>query len=88
VQATRYGDHYTQRDKEVRAVGSMIGPAVAREEDPTLLTGRGAYVDDIRLPGTVHMAHVRSVSAHARVLSVDTGDAANRPSAAAMRRTG
>jgi carbon-monoxide dehydrogenase large subunit len=60
-------------------VGSMIGAAVVRKEDPALLTGRGAYVDDIRLPGTVHMAYVRSFSAHARVLSVDTGDAANRP---------
>ncbi len=60
-------------------MGSMIGARVVRKEDPALLTGRGAYVDDIRLPGTVHMAFVRSYTAHARILSVDTSDARDRP---------
>ena len=39
-------------------MGSMVGAAVVRKEDPALLTGRGSYVDDLRLPGTVVMAVV------------------------------
>ncbi|GAA3237222.1 molybdopterin-dependent oxidoreductase [Pseudonocardia petroleophila] len=58
-------------------MGSMVGASVVRKEDPALLTGRGTFVDDIRLPGTVHMVFVRSYLAHARILSVDT-DAAQR----------
>ncbi|GAA1866560.1 molybdopterin-dependent oxidoreductase [Pseudonocardia ailaonensis] len=60
-------------------MGSMVGAAVVRKEDPALLTGRGTYVDDIRLSGTVHMAYVRSYLAHARILSIDTAEAAAMP---------
>jgi carbon-monoxide dehydrogenase large subunit len=60
-------------------MGSMVGAAVVRKEDPALLTGRGTYVDDVRLPGTVHMAYVRSYLAHARILSIDTTEAAGMP---------
>jgi carbon-monoxide dehydrogenase large subunit len=60
-------------------MGSMVGAAVVRKEDPALLTGRGTYVDDIRLSGTVHLAVVRSYTAHARIVSIDTSDAADRP---------
>jgi aerobic carbon-monoxide dehydrogenase large subunit len=59
-------------------MGSMVGARVVRKEDPALLTGRGTYVDDIRLPGTVHMAFVRSYAAHARIASVDAQDARGR----------
>ncbi len=60
-------------------MGSMVGAAVVRKEDPALLTGRGRFVDDIVLPGTVHMAYVRSYLAHARIVSVDTTAAATMP---------
>jgi len=60
-------------------MGSMVGASVVRKEDPALLTGRGNYVDDIRLSGTVHMVFVRSFTAHARILSIDTADAAAMP---------
>ncbi|MGZ4537552.1 MAG: xanthine dehydrogenase family protein molybdopterin-binding subunit [Blastococcus sp.] len=60
-------------------MASMVGAAVVRKEDPALLTGRGRFVDDIRLPGMVHMAFVRSVQAHARVLSIDTKAAGEQP---------
>ncbi|HXV92886.1 MAG TPA: xanthine dehydrogenase family protein molybdopterin-binding subunit, partial [Pseudonocardia sp.] len=60
-------------------MGSMVGASVVRKEDPALLTGRGRYVDDITLPGTVHMAFVRSFSAHARIVSLDTAEAAAMP---------
>jgi carbon-monoxide dehydrogenase large subunit len=57
-------------------MASMVGAAVVRKEDPALLTGRGRFVDDIQLPGMVHMAFVRSSHAHARVVSIDTEAAA------------
>src|SRR6266850_1093498 len=47
-----------------------IGLPVKRREDRRLLTGRGRFVDDMRLPDLVHAAIVRSPHAHARVLEV------------------
>ena len=44
-----------------------IGARIARREDVRFLTGRTRYVDDIRLPRTVHAAFVRSPYAHAEV---------------------
>ena len=48
----------------------FVGAPVKRKEDQPLLIGRGTYVDNIQLPGTVHMAVVRSPYAHARITSV------------------
>ena len=39
-----------------------------RLEDPGLLIGQGRYLDDIRLPGLLHAAFVRSPHAHARLV--------------------
>ena len=60
------------------------GAAVKRREDPRLLAGRGAYLDDIRPDGCLHVAFVRSPHAHARVLAVDTRAACARPRVAAV----
>src|SRR2546423_706085 len=49
-----------------------VGQALRRKEDPPLITGRGRYVDDIRLPGTLYAAIVRSTEAHATIVSIDT----------------
>ncbi|RXZ33799.1 xanthine dehydrogenase family protein molybdopterin-binding subunit [Oxalobacteraceae bacterium CAVE-383] len=48
---------------------------VRRQEDPRLLTGKGCYIDDVRLPDMLHAAFVRSAYAHARILGVDTSAA-------------
>jgi carbon-monoxide dehydrogenase large subunit len=56
-------------------VGRVTGTSVRRVEDRRLLTGRGRYVDDVRLPGMLHAAFVRSQHAHARVLAVDAAEA-------------
>jgi len=48
-------------------------------EDPALLTGRGQFVDDLKLPGTLHAAFVRSPFAHARIRSLDAGRARAHP---------
>jgi carbon-monoxide dehydrogenase large subunit len=44
-----------------------------------LLTGRGAFVDDLTLPGQLHMAVWRSPLAHARVLRVNLDPALAAP---------
>lgn len=54
---------------------SMVGARVLRKEDPNLITGRGTFVDDVRLHGTVHMTYVRSTEAHAMIESIDTSAA-------------
>ena len=56
-----------------------IGQSITRREDLRLLTGQGQYVDDLRLPGQVHVVFVRSPHAHARVLAVDVADAKTAP---------
>ena len=55
----------------------LFGASVRRKEDPRFLRGDGRYVDDIKLPGMLHAAFVRSPHGHARILSVKT-DAARR----------
>ena len=47
-----------------------IGAAVKRKEDASLLRGKGTYVENLTLPGTVFMAVVRSPYPHARIKSV------------------
>lgn len=53
-----------------------VGKPIKRTEDPRLIKGLAHYVDDIRLPDTLHVAFVRSVYAHARITSIDTSAAA------------
>ncbi len=64
--------------------GSILGNAVRRLEDPTLLTGDGKYVDDLVEPGTLHVAFVRSPVAHANVGSVDIAEASAMPGVVAV----
>lgn len=52
--------------------GGFIGAPVRRVEDSVLVTGRGCYVDDIQLPGMLHMAFLRSPYPHAKILAIDT----------------
>src|SRR3989454_9483820 len=54
-----------------------VGRPLKRSEDPKLITGRGQYVEDIKLPGLAHLAFLRSPHAHARVKALRT-DAARR----------
>jgi aerobic carbon-monoxide dehydrogenase large subunit len=61
-----------------------FGAAVKRREDPRLLRGEGRYVDDIKLPGLLHAAFVRSAHAHARLRAVRTAAARGLPGVAAV----
>src|SRR5579862_7228081 len=56
-----------------------IGRRMPRKEDPRLLTGRGQFVDDIVLPGMLHVAFVRSPIARGRIVSIDTATARELP---------
>ena len=50
---------------------TWFGASVKRKEDPAFLRGQGQYVDDIKLPGMLHAAFVRSPYAHAKVGKID-----------------
>lgn len=52
-----------------------FGRSVPRMEDPPLLRGEGRFVDDIRMPGMLHAAFVRSPHAHAAIRGIDAAAA-------------
>ncbi len=65
--------------------GSILGNAVPRVlEDPDVLLGRASFVDDLDLPGVLHLALVRSTVAHGDLRSVDTGEAEAMPGVAGV----
>jgi aerobic carbon-monoxide dehydrogenase large subunit len=66
--------------EEVRGVGH----SVKRKEDDRFIRGRGNYVDDIKLPGMLHMAILRSPYAHAKLVSVDGSRAQALPGVVAV----
>ncbi|HKA62577.1 MAG TPA: xanthine dehydrogenase family protein molybdopterin-binding subunit [Methylomirabilota bacterium] len=59
-----------------------FGASVRRKEDPRYLRGEGRYVDDIKLPGMLHAAFVRSPYAHARITGIRTEAARRLPGVA------
>ena len=63
---------------------TVVGTRMRRKEDPRLITGRAQYVDDIVVPGTLYAAIVRSPEAHARIVSIDTSEAAARDDVVAV----
>jgi carbon-monoxide dehydrogenase large subunit len=54
----------------------MVGTAVQRREDRSLVTGTARYTDDIEYSRTAHLAILGSQYAHARIESIDISDAA------------
>jgi aerobic carbon-monoxide dehydrogenase large subunit len=55
-------------------IGGM-GASRKRVEDNRFIRGKGNYVDDVVLPGMLHMEILRSPMAHARIKSIDTSAA-------------
>jgi aerobic carbon-monoxide dehydrogenase large subunit len=55
----------------VETASKVVGTAVKRKEDASLLRGRGTYVENLTLPGTAHMVVVRSPYPRARIKAVD-----------------
>ena len=52
---------------------------VRRREDPRLITGAGEFVDDLRVPGCLHAAMLRTPHAHARIRGIDVAAARRAP---------
>jgi carbon-monoxide dehydrogenase large subunit len=61
-----------------------IGHSVKRVEDARFIRGKGNYVDDLQLPGMLHMAILRSPLAHARINGIDTSRASALPGVVAV----
>src|SRR3954464_10697188 len=61
-----------------------MGHSMKRKEDPRFLRGQGHYVDDIKLPGMLHMDIVRSPYAHAKILAIHTEKALAIPGVLAV----
>ena len=62
----------------------IVGRSIKRREDPKLITGKGNYLDDIKLPGMLHVALVRSPYAHANIVSIDASKALAMPGVVAV----
>ena len=56
-----------------------VGQSMRRKEDPRMITGGSRYTDNMVLPGQLYVAIVRSPEAHARIVSIDTSGALERP---------
>lgn len=63
-------------DTATEASNGVIGQRMLRKEDPVLLTGEAVFTNDMKIPGALYMAVLRSPYAHAKILSVDTSTAA------------
>ncbi|HEY7983055.1 MAG TPA: molybdopterin cofactor-binding domain-containing protein, partial [Ktedonobacterales bacterium] len=61
-----------------------IGHSVKRKEDPRFIRGKGTYVDDVKLPGMLYMAIVRSPYAHATITKIDASKALALPGVLAV----
>ncbi len=61
-----------------------LGHSMKRKEDPRLVRGRGNFIDDVKLPGMLHLDIVRSPYAHAKIKSIDSAKALKVPGVAAV----
>src|SRR5882724_6481363 len=61
-----------------------MGHSMKRKEDPRFIRGKGNYVDDIQLPGMLHMDIVRSPYAHAKIRSINAERALKIPGVLAV----
>jgi carbon-monoxide dehydrogenase large subunit len=61
-----------------------LGTSLLRKEDARFIRGQGSYVDDVKLPGMLFGALVRSPYAHARIKSIDKSKALASPGVVAV----
>lgn len=61
-----------------------IGKPMAMPEDRRFVRGRGRYINDLELPGMLHMGVVSTSVSHARLLSVDVSEAERLPGVVAI----
>lgn len=65
-------------------MSKMVGASVRRKEDPRLITGSSTYVDDLKIPGMLHAAIVRSIEPHGTITGYHTEDALAMPGVVAV----
>src|SRR2546425_201033 len=65
-------------------IAHALGARVKRREDPRLITGTATYVDDLQLPGLLHVVLVRSPHAHAKITAIATDRARAAPGVVAV----
>src|SRR5437879_1182332 len=63
---------------------TLVGKRMRRQEDPRLITGTAVYLDDIKMPGMHHACLVRSPHGAARIKSINTRPALDRPGVLAV----
>ena len=64
---------------EVNKQTPAVGRRVTRLDIRTHVTGTTKYIDDLSFPGMLHVKILRSAHAHARILSIDVGEAQKMP---------
>lgn len=64
--------------------GRYVSTSVKRLEDPPLLLGKAQYLDDLKIPGMLTVAFLRSPHAHARIVVVDVRGALSAPGVVAV----
>jgi carbon-monoxide dehydrogenase large subunit len=77
-----YEEEFSKLERPVTK--KYIGKRIQRIEDVRLLTGQALFVDDVDIPGMLHAAFLRSDYAHARLKSIDTSAAQQRPGVVAV----
>src|SRR5690242_21527431 len=79
----KYGKKKTVRPSSTNgargAAVKWVGQPIRRKEEARLVSGRGIFVDDEKMPGTLHLKFVRSSYAHAKVTRVDVSKAEQFP---------
>lgn len=74
----------TQQELTTSAEVGGIGHSVLRVEDDRFIQGAGKYLDDVNLPGMLHMKILRSPVAHARIVNIDASEALAQPGVVAV----
>ncbi len=74
----------TAVDDRPDTTAGEVGKSRLRKEDHRLITGRTRYTDNITAPGMVHLAMVRSATAHATISSIDVSEAKRAPGVIAV----
>jgi aerobic carbon-monoxide dehydrogenase large subunit len=76
------GDMSDLKEREEKLQG--MGTSMLRKEDAKFIRGQGNYVDDIKMPGMLFGALVRSPYAHARIKGIDKSKALAAPGVVAV----
>ena len=63
---------------------AYTGQSLKRFEDPRLLTGQGAFLDDLTFPDMLYAAVLRSPHAHASIRAIETAAARHAPGVVAV----